>query len=82
VSRIDFIKLDTQGSELEILQGGVRALAGVRCVEVEVEFNPIYRGQPLFYEVDAFMRGQGFVLWKLTNLVHYARGAHVIGPPG
>ena len=82
VRRVDFIKLDTQGTELEILQGGVRALATVRCVEVEVEFNPIYRGQPLFCDVDAFMRAQGFVLWKLENLVHYARGAQVIGPLG
>ena len=38
-----------------------------------MEFNPIYQGQPLFADVDTFLRKQGFVLWKLTNLVHYGR---------
>ncbi len=73
VAAVDYIKLDTQGSELEILQGGKAILRSVRCVEVEIEFNHIYQGQPLFSEVDSFLRGQGFVLWKLTNQVHYSR---------
>ena len=70
---IRYLKLDTQGTELEILEGGAGCLRSVRCVEVEVEFNPIYLGQPLFSDVDHFLRGEGFVLWKLTNHVHYSR---------
>lgn len=70
---IDFIKIDTQGSELEILKGATSTLQGVRCLEVEVEFNPIYLDQPLFSDVDQFLRKAGFVLWKLTNQVHYSR---------
>lgn len=68
---IDFLKLDTQGSELDILRGARRQLDAIRFVEVEVEFNPIYRAQPLFPDVDRFLRRRGFVLWRLTNLVHY-----------
>ena len=71
VGQIDVLKLDTQGSELGILQGGRRMLAGVRVLEVEVEFNEIYRGQPLFGDIDRFLRGRGFVLWRLGHLVHY-----------
>jgi lipopolysaccharide transport system ATP-binding protein len=70
---VDYIKIDTQGSELEILKGGVGALQTARCLEVEVEFNPIYLGQPIFSEIDIFLRSQGFVLWKLSNHVHYSR---------
>jgi len=80
VGRIDYLKLDTQGSELEILQGAERVLAQVRCLQVEVEFNPIYRGQPIFSDVDGYLRAQDFVLWRLTNLVHYSHGATAIGP--
>jgi FkbM family methyltransferase len=80
IGRIDYLKLDTQGSELEILQGAERVLAGVRCLQVEVEFNPIYRGQPIFSDVDGYLRARGFVLWRLTNLVHYSHGATAIGP--
>lgn len=71
VERVDIIKLDTQGSELDILRGAERILGTVRALEVEVEFNPIYSGQPLFGDVDRFLRDRGFVLWRLGHLVHY-----------
>jgi FkbM family methyltransferase len=71
IGPVDALKLDTQGSELGILQGGERVLKRVRALEVEVEFNEIYRGQPLFGDVDAFLRDRGFVLWRLGHLVHY-----------
>ncbi|MBI5014198.1 MAG: FkbM family methyltransferase [Deltaproteobacteria bacterium] len=73
IQEVDFIKLDTQGSELGVLQGAKRVITSVRALEVEVEFNPIYRGQPLFGDVDAFLRKRGFVLWRLKNLAHYTR---------
>ena len=54
IDDVDFIKADTQGSELYVLEGAASALAaGVVGVEVEVEFAPIYTGQPLFADVDA-----------------------------
>ncbi len=80
VSVIDYIKIDTQGSELEILKGGIGALRTVRCLEVEVEFNPIYLGQAVFSDVDTFLRSQGFVLWKLSNHVHYSRDGTPVVP--
>ncbi len=67
----DVLKLDTQGSELDILRGAERLLGSVRALEIEVELNPIYRGQPLFGDVDRFLRERGFVLWRLGHLVHY-----------
>ncbi len=68
---IHVLKLDTQGSELQILTGATRTLEHVRFLEVEVELNPLYDGQPLFGDVDRFMRAHGFVLWRLGHLVHY-----------
>lgn len=68
---VDFIKIDTQGSELSVLNGAKRCLEKVRALEVEVQFNPIYRDVPLFGQVDAFLRENGFVLWRLANLAHY-----------
>lgn len=75
VGHVDVLKIDTQGSELGVLQGAVRALSTCVLVECEVEFNPIYAGQPLFTQVDEFLRAQGFVLWRLDNLTHYTDGA-------
>ena len=71
LDRVHVIKLDTQGSELGVLEGAQQALIDVRVLEIEVELNPIYAGQPLFGDVDRFLRGRGFVLWRLGNLTHY-----------
>lgn len=80
IANIDFIKLDTQGAELDVLRGGERALASVSALEVEVEFNPIYVNQPLFGDVDRFLRERGFVLWKLSTLAHYSRADVALEP--
>lgn len=78
---IDYLKLDTQGSELEILQGGDSLVQTARCIDIEVEFNPVYEGQTLFGETDTYLRSKGFVLWRLSNLVHYSLGGDRLPMP-
>jgi FkbM family methyltransferase len=75
LNSVDYIKIDTQGTELEILKGGESLLHTTRCIDIEVEFNPIYEGQTLFWETDAYLRSKGYILWRLSNLVHYTLGA-------
>ncbi|PRY11722.1 FkbM family methyltransferase [Kineococcus rhizosphaerae] len=58
---LDLLKIDVQGSELTIFQNGRRTLAGAVAVHTEVSFVPLYEGQPLFGEVDAELRAQGFL---------------------
>jgi FkbM family methyltransferase len=70
--RIDALKLDTQGSELDILRGSIESLGDARHLEVEVAVNELFEGAPLFGEVDAFLRARGFALWRFRDLVHYA----------
>lgn len=62
------MKLDTQGTELEILSSLTPAqLEGLLCVEVEVEFLELYKGQPTFGDVHAFMQRSGFRLLDLRT---------------
>jgi FkbM family methyltransferase len=57
----DFLSLDTQGSEYEILRGAERLLAtDILGLIVEVEFAPIYKDQKLFGDVSAYLAGRGF----------------------
>lgn len=67
ISDIDFMKIDAQGSELEILQGASNFLEEMIGLEVEVEFIEIYKGQPLFAEVNEFIESHGFSLIDLKR---------------
>ena len=64
----DFLKVDIQGAELDVLKGATRTLGKTAVVELEVEFVPLYKGQPLFAEIDIFMRKSGFLLHKLVDI--------------
>jgi FkbM family methyltransferase len=60
------IKVDTQGTELSILESGKKLIAeSVQGIFVEVEFREFYHGQPLFSEVELFLRQYGFELISL-----------------
>jgi len=66
--RVDFIKLDVQGYELAVLQGAEDALRGAVAVHTEVEFVEMYKGQPLFADVDAHLRARGFVFHRFFGV--------------
>ena len=79
---VDFLKVDTQGSELFVLEGAASALASTMTgVEVEVEFTPIYQGQPLFADVDAFLRNLGYLLFDLRPCYWKRAAGRAIGGP-
>ncbi len=63
----DCIKIDTQGSELDILIGSLNILEDVNFLELEVEFNSQYKKQPLFSDIDLFLRSKGFILLGLRR---------------
>ena len=66
---VDFLKLDIQGYELRALESARQTLSRTAVVHCEVEFVPIYAGQPLFADVQSFMVEQGFQLVDLINPV-------------
>ena len=81
VRDVDFIKVDTQGSELFVLEGAAETLDSVIGVEAEVEFTPIYKGQPLFADVDDFLRGKGFQLFGLRPCYWKRSAGRELGGP-
>ncbi len=60
----DLLKLDTQGSELEI----VRGLGDSKplFIQSEIAFVPLYREQCTLYDLGAHLAGEGYVLFDLT----------------
>ena len=68
IDNLDFIKIDTQGSELDIFNGGKNSLKNVVKIICEVEFVPIYEDQPLFGDVNKFLNDNGFMFNKFLGL--------------
>jgi FkbM family methyltransferase len=76
----DFIKIDVEGADLDVLRGGARVIERhVMGVQVETSFLERHRRAPLFGEIDAHLRARGFDLfhlacerWTRRNLVHGA----------
>jgi FkbM family methyltransferase len=68
IPEVAFLELDTQGSELDILRGSKHLLtASIMGLQVEVEFFPIYKNQPLFSDVDSYLQRLGFSLFDLSR---------------
>ena len=62
VDVIDLIWMDLQGAELLALQSAGSLLDRARYIYTEVSHRPIYAGQCLFDDVDAFLTARGFRL--------------------
>lgn len=60
-----FLKIDTQGYELPVLQGAQRTLE--RCIGVQAELSllPLYEGQALYRDIIGWLEARGFALWSL-----------------
>ena len=63
----DFLKIDTQGSELEILINAEDILEECLMIESEVMFVPIYEKQPLFHEISSFLYKKNYQLFYLNR---------------
>lgn len=69
VPRLDYLKIDIQGGELCVFQHGQNKLKDCLVIHTEVEFLPLYENQPLFSEVELFLRKLGFVFHRFAPLV-------------
>jgi FkbM family methyltransferase len=56
----NFLALDVQGYELEVLRGGEDTLKGIRAISAEINREELYEGCGMVDEVDAFLGERGF----------------------
>ena len=68
------LKIDVQGSELEVLKGSEPLLDRFRYICIELSFIELYTGQPLSHEVIRYLDGRGFQLISIHNLHNDAYG--------
>ncbi len=67
IARMDFLKMDVQGSEREVLSHGRARLKDTVVVQTEVSFVPLYQNQPVFGEIDLMLRREGFIPHCVTG---------------
>ncbi len=75
----DLLKLDIQGAELMVLRHAQARLRDAVVIQAEVEFLPLYRGQPLFAEVEVFLRDHGFRFHRFFPAVSRAIRPVLVG---
>jgi FkbM family methyltransferase len=56
------LKLDTQGTELQVLEGGKKVLERTEFVLIEMNNHKIYKNTCQYFEVDRFLRASNFQL--------------------
>jgi len=66
-TNILLLKLDVQGSELNVLMGGVDVLSKTKLVLTEMNVVDLYNGGCLYYEVDEILRKNNFMIYSTIS---------------
>jgi FkbM family methyltransferase len=61
-----FLKVDTQGFEMPVLQGADKLLNRVAGVQLETSLTELYKGQAMFTELISFMESRNFTIWSIN----------------
>lgn len=80
INRVDYLKIDIEGPELEVLAAAPELVSDMLAVKVEVMFVPVRHGQPRAADIDQFMCGAGFTLMDLVRPAHWRRDGYIIHP--
>ena len=79
IAHLDFLKMDFQGAEREVLAHGRAKLADAVVIQTEVSFVPMYQGQPVFGEIDLALRELGFLPHCVTGTKIWPIAPMVVG---
>ncbi len=75
ITRIDLMKVDIQGAERLMIEGGTKALARVELLYIELSYERFYAGAPLAHEMEDLLWQRGFRLRSLHESRLGANGA-------
>jgi FkbM family methyltransferase len=69
IKKIDILKIDTQGTELEVLKGSINLLKqeAIDLIEMEIIIAEVYEKQHNWSEVISFLDGLNYQLIALSN---------------
>ncbi|GJF10166.1 hypothetical protein NGTWS0302_31680 [Mycolicibacterium cyprinidarum] len=78
IEHVDFLKIDIQGGELAVFQGGRTKLSDAVAIQTEVSFVTLYKDQPSLGDIDLELRGQGFIPHCFAAVKHWPIAPFVV----
>jgi len=78
-NQLDYLKLDTQGSEIEILEG----LGKIRpiIIKTEISFVPLYKDAAIFFNLGKVLYDMGYILFHTSYRGKSAPAKHKSDKP-
>lgn len=61
------LKIDTQGFEMNVLEGAKLSLKNITLLQLEISIEPLYEKEILFVEMVNYLQNNGFDLFTLEN---------------
>ena len=65
------VKIDVQGTEDKVIWGGQKIIKTAKLCFIETEFQPLYEGQALFFDILIQMKALGFTYFGDKEQVWY-----------
>ena len=60
-----FLKIDTQGYEMEVLAGASKSLSKIHGLQIELSLMTLYKDQSLYLKILEFLNEAGFDVWGI-----------------
>lgn len=67
--KVNILKIDAQGYELEVLKGLEQKITNVSIIIVELANHNFYKDSPQYFEIDEFLRNNSFVLYDILPAI-------------
>ena len=63
------LKIDTQGSEIDVLKGASKVIKDIKCLFIEVSLVNLYKNQKLWLDIIKYMKKLNFNVWSVDQLL-------------
>ncbi len=63
------LKIDTQGSEMDVLLGAEKVMKYIKYLFIEVSLIPLYKDQKLWLDIVSYLRNYKFDIWSIDQLL-------------
>ena len=71
--KFDYIKIDVQGEELDIIRGSLELFQSTKWVQLECPVFENNKGAPKFAQVTSYMINLGFSIFDIENVYYNAK---------